>query len=125
MRASPLVPLFSLLLLSSAQAGGKTYRWVDERGRVHYGDIAVPSAEQVDIKPGSGITASPGEVTAASMALECQRRKDQLASYNSAQEITETDALGKTRSYTAAERVQLLNRVQQQVQEACPNVDPR
>jgi len=125
MRALPLISLLGLLVLSSVQAGGSTYRWVDERGRVHYSDIPVPSAEQVDIKPGSGISASPGKVTAASMAVECQRRKDQLTSYNSAQEITETDALGKTRSYTAAERVQLLNRVQQQVQEACPNVDPR
>lgn len=125
MRTLPIVLMLGVVLLPVAQAGGKTYRWTDEKGRVHYGDISAPRAEQVEIRQGSGITVpapTATEIAAASQAQECKRRKDELASYDSAQEITETDALGKSRSFTAAERQQLLQRVQQQVQEACANV---
>lgn len=122
MRALLVALMLSLVLLPLAQAGGKTYRWTDDRGRVHYGDIAVPHSEQIEIRPGSGIRAAVPEAAALQPTQECQRLKDQLASYSSAQEITETDALGKTRSYTGAERQQLLDHVQKQVQEVCTNV---
>lgn len=122
MRALPVLLMLPLLLPAAAPASGKTYRWTDERGRVHYGDISAPRSERVEIQPGSGITLAqptPAELEAATRAQDCERRRDQLASYRRAEEITETDALGKTRSYTADERERLLLRVQQQVQEAC------
>lgn len=125
MRTLPIALLLGVVLLPVAQAGGKTYRWTDEKGRVHYGDISAPRSEQVEIRQGSGITAAvptAAETAAAAQAEECKRRKDQLTSYSSAEEITETDAFGKTRSYTATERKQLVQRVQQQMQEACVNV---
>lgn len=123
MRHILLAALLGCLLLSAAEAaGGKTYRWIDQKGRVHYSDVkAEKNSEQIQIRPGSSITAAPKDTleTIASRQLECQRRKDQLAVYSSSAEITETNALGKSRAYTATERQQLLERTQTQADEAC------
>lgn len=109
------------LLGSTAQAGERTYRWVDASGRVHYGDVKTPNSEQVQVKPGQAVSATPKAVTEAAAArqLDCQRKRDQLAAYSNSSDINETDSLGNTRSYTAAERQALIERTKQQVQFAC------
>lgn len=121
MRSVLLTVLLTCLLLPAAQAGEKTYRWRDSLGRVHYSDVKSHKGEQVQIRPGSGIATAP-KVSPAMLAerqQDCQRKRDQLAAYSSSAEITETDGLGKSRSYTAAERQQLIARIRVQVEEAC------
>jgi hypothetical protein len=97
-----------------------TYRWKDEKGRTHYSDVAAPRSEKLDIKPNGKVNAlTPAQRAAENMGRECQRRRDQLASYLQAGDITETDALGNSRSYTEQEKQQLIERVKEQVKEYC------
>ena len=112
---------FGLLCLGAAQAGEKTYRWVDERGRVHYSDVQSEKGEQVQVKPGGTITATTKDTaeTVAARQRDCQRRRDQVALYKSSADINETDSLGRSRTYTAAERQQLIDRSEQAAQTAC------
>ncbi len=122
MRPTMFVVSLACLWLTAAHAGEKTYRWSDAQGRVHYSDVkSEQHGEQVQIKPGSSIqsTRKDSPATIAARQLECQRRKDQVAIYSSSAEITETDNLGNSHSYSAAERLQLLERTQNQMQEAC------
>lgn len=45
------ITLFTLLLLLPISAGAEVYKWVDEQGRVHYGDKpASNSAQPLDIE---------------------------------------------------------------------------
>jgi hypothetical protein len=120
LRVLPALPLL-LALVAGAAAGERTYRWVDEKGRVHYSDMPNPRGERVQVSPGSRVQATPkdGAESLAARQLECQRKKDQLTVYSSSAEITETDSLGRTRSYTADEKVQLLERTRQQMTETC------
>lgn len=116
-----VVPLLlTLQLLPVLQASeAKTYRWVDEKGRVHYSDVAAPKAEQVLVKPGSGVTGVAKSEEAAGRAEECQLLRERLSTYETASTITETDALGNQRAYTDAERQKLLTLTREQVQAAC------
>lgn len=113
--------LLTLQLLPAVYASeAKTYRWIDEKGRVHYSDVAAPKSEQVLVKPGSGVTgvAKP-DADADAKAAECTRLRERLTTYESASTITETDALGKQRTYTDTERQKLLTLTREQVQAAC------
>jgi hypothetical protein len=122
MRIVPIVLLMALLPAAAwaAESGKTTYRWTDDKGRTHYSDVQAPKSEVVDVKPGSGVVkavANTGD-TAAKLQ-DCQRRKDQLATYNSADKVSETDALGNTRTYTAEEKIKLVARTQLQMEQAC------
>lgn len=121
LRPAVLAALLGLLLAQAAGAGERTYRWTDEKGRVHYSDVKNAKSQQVEIKPGSGVSDAPKESAAsqASRQLECQRKRDQVAIYNSSAQISETDNLGNTRTYSPEERQQLIDRAQQAVQAAC------
>lgn len=117
-----VVPLLlTLQLVPVLQASeAKTYRWVDEKGRVHYSDVAAPKAEQVLVKPGSGVTGvAKSEDAAGGRAEECKLLRERLTTYETASTITETDALGKQRTYTDAERQKLLTLTREQAQAAC------
>ncbi len=119
-RASLVLLLFTTAL-PLAQAGERTYRWTDDKGRVHYSDLPSGRGEQVQIKPGSRIQAAPKDSPEmlASRQLECQRKKDQLAVYSSSAEINETDSLGRSRSYSTEEKTQLIERTRQQMVTIC------
>lgn len=118
---SVLALLTVLLWSGAAAAGDRTYRWTDAQGRVHYSDVRNEKGEPVEVKPGRGIDKAPKDSPAAVAArqVECQRRKDQVLVYNSSAQISETDSLGNTRTYTPEERQKLIDRAQQQVLEAC------
>ncbi|MDO9452287.1 MAG: DUF4124 domain-containing protein [Stagnimonas sp.] len=107
--------------LQAAHAGERTYRWVDEKGRVHYSDVKSEKGQQVEVKPGSGVSETPKDspATLAARQLDCQRKKDQVSVYNSSSKISETDNLGNTRTYSDEERQKLIDRAQQQAQTAC------
>jgi hypothetical protein len=48
-----------VLLISPGAPAGEVYRWVDERGVVHFSDQPHPDAERVRIKPVQSYTAPP------------------------------------------------------------------
>ena len=56
-----------ILLTTLAYAEGETYRWVDERGVVHFSDRPHPGAELVQLRPAQGF-APPTEGAAAAAA---------------------------------------------------------
>lgn len=112
------------LLAGVAGADGRaTYRWVDEKGRVHYSDVPAPTAqtEQIEVKPGSGSSKALSGTRQASeqRASECERLSGQLAAYEASSGISETDGLGNTRKYSDKERAQLLERTRAQMAEVC------
>jgi hypothetical protein len=120
--AMKLVPktLSTLLLLAafgSAQAA-TVYRWVDERGRVHFGDQRSAGASSIEVNPASG-SAKPADEASALRVEECERRKSQLETYKRATSVVETDALGQRHEYDPEQKARLLQIGQQQVQNAC------
>jgi hypothetical protein len=46
-----------LLIFSATAAAGEMWRWVDERGIVHYSDRPHPGAERVDVAPAQSYAA--------------------------------------------------------------------
>lgn len=110
---------------SAAAQDKKAYRWKDEKGRIHYSDVAAPRSEKIDIQRNGKVDAMSADAVAAeARGRECQRRKDQLTSYTRAGDITETDALGNSRSYTDAEKKTLIARIEEQVKEYCGDANP-
>jgi hypothetical protein len=57
--------LFTLILLGAAVASAQTYRWVDEKGVVHYSDRPQPGAEKVELEPVQTYQAPPARTSAA------------------------------------------------------------
>lgn len=59
LRLRSVLPLFIFFSLCvTAQAAG-LYRWVDESGKVHYGDVPAPEVKQAEKKKFSNITDVP------------------------------------------------------------------
>jgi len=121
-------PLLALMLLggiASAQAT-TVYRWVDERGRVHYGDQRGHGASSIEVTPGSGVVkpAAEPDNDRTARSQECERRKSQLEAYRGATTVMETDALGQRHEFNADEKTRLLQITEQQVQLACGATDP-
>ena len=116
-----IAALLSVVSLGAVEAGERTYRWTDDKGRVHYSDVKSAEGEQVQVRPGGRIAPAPkiSPDTVAQRQQECQRKKDQVELYNSSAEINETDSLGNSRTFTMEERRQLIERTQQQATVAC------
>ncbi|MBA3562672.1 MAG: DUF4124 domain-containing protein [Gammaproteobacteria bacterium] len=68
-----------LFLLAAAPAGADVYRWVDERGVVHYGDRIPPEAARRDrdilSKRGIALERLPAERTPEQRAAEARQRE--------------------------------------------------
>lgn len=113
----------ALLACAAASADPTLYRWVDKDGHVHYGDQpGDPKAQLVAPKPSGGASSSGGDADAAAAAKQaavCKGKNDELDRYKSATTITETDALGNSREYTAEQKDQLLARTQKYLDEHC------
>jgi len=111
---------------SASIAQADVYKWTDADGRVHYGDQAKQGAEKVKIGPDSGEAAvtdnSPDPADKKKHAEECGRKRDRLSTYGKASRIVETDSLGNDKEYNDAERKQLIERTQKQVDEGCADV---
>lgn len=114
----------ALLACAAAAADPTLYRWVDKDGHVHYGDQPGDAkAQLVAPKPsGGGASSSGGDADAAAAAKQaaaCKDKSDELDRYKSATTISETDALGNSREYTAEQKDQLLARTQKYLDEHC------
>jgi len=116
----------SLLFCGAAGADGTLYRWVDKDGRVHYGDdpAAANNARQVEPNPlnsggGSGSSSGGDDAAAQKQAAECKSKSEVLGRYKNAATISETDALGNTREYSADEKDQLVAKTQKYIDDHC------
>lgn len=69
-------------------AGGKIYRWVDENGKVHFGDSIPPeySKEQHQVRDERGVKTTVNEQQEAAPAVS-DRDRALLATYGSVEEI--------------------------------------
>ena len=114
--------VFALALAAATAQAGDVYKWKDKDGKVHYGDRPKTDAQAVEL-----LNAEPVEeegdpdaakATAAREA-DCTRKKEQLAKYKSATAIKETDNLGQTREYSAAERDKFLAMQEKAANDAC------
>ncbi len=141
-------PLLLAVLLAATfgASAQQVYKWVDANGKVRYSDMPQAGWKRVDPATGtvveSAVISSPdvesgeteaedfaaddgavetadGEPSAALKAEECKRRKDQLATYKSANRIVEQDAKGKEKVYSEMERLKLIETTQRQVRELC------
>lgn len=127
---------FALLLAVAFTAGaGQVYKWIDGEDRVHYSDTPRPGWTRVDLKAAPGftpVTAAPdvGGYTPPDdasespqgtqlRAEECQKRREQLETYRNSTQISERDNLGNERVFNEEQRLQLIERTQQQVNELC------
>lgn len=113
------------LLLSSVLAhAGQVYKWVDEKGRVHYGDKPEAAAKKLDVKPSSGPAKEPAEAGASTgnkpqSAGECEQKRTQLAAYENAPSVIEKNVFGVEREFTDAEKQKLIEMTRKQIQELC------
>jgi glutaredoxin len=84
-----IVLLLAAVCASDAVAAGKVYRWVDENGKVHFGDAPPPSVDAAELKIRSftgeaeieaGNDAGGREVTmyTTSWCSVCRRARDYL-----------------------------------------------
>ncbi|HEY1075139.1 MAG TPA: DUF4124 domain-containing protein [Fontimonas sp.] len=144
----PLI-LAALLVATFGASAQQVYKWVDPSGKVRYSDMPQTGWKRVDpatgaaIEPSAAVSvpapdaaetegddeelqadsdvaeASDGEPSPALKAQECKRRKEQLATYQSANRIVEQDAQGKEKVYSETERLKLIETTQRQVKELC------
>lgn len=112
--------ILPLLLASTVATAGAVYKWTDKNGRVHYTDKPVLTGEKVQPKPGTQATEpSPDEVAKAERDAECINHKGQLAVYQSAARLLETDSLGREKEFSPEERQKLIEITEQKVKAAC------
>lgn len=111
--------LASLLLCGAAlaQQSRTLYRWVDKDGHVHYGDNAALAPNARPVNPnmlnGGEDNSSVNDAAAATRQANCKAKIDDFNRYKDAASITETDALGNSRTYTPEEKDKLLERKRQ------------
>jgi hypothetical protein len=114
----------SLLLFCAAAAAQSPtlYKWVDKDGHVHYGD----SPGDAKAKPINPNVLSNGEdastvdpAVAEKKQQECKRKADEYNRFKAAGGISETDALGNTRTYSAEDKEKLLERRRQDLVQQC------
>jgi hypothetical protein len=110
----------SLVLACAAASAGEVYKWKDKDGRVHYGDRPKDAqAESVMMNPSSSGEPSPSFALEKDRLAECQKRRAQLEAWRRAPTMSEIDNLGKTRTYTSAERDQFLAMTEEKVAALC------
>ena len=104
------------MFCAPAQAD-EVYRWVDEQGKVHYGDRPAAGAEQMKLRrPGQAVPTTP---TDENPSEQCLHARQQLREYQGAERIVERDALGNEREYSAEQQAQLIARTEEKIRELC------
>ena len=117
-----------------ASADG-VYRWVDEKGVVHYSDRASSSgAKSVEVKPAptSGTSApsaassdtktkdaATNDRSTAVRADQCEKAKSRLENYRAADQLLITDSEGAQREMSADEKIEAILRAEKQTQSFC------
>lgn len=120
MRMARVVALGLALAVVPAMAA-EVYKWVDPNGRVHYGDQPQPGWKRVGVNappassPGSAPPAVSGEIDKAA----CDKKKQELESYQKAARVVERDALGREKEYSAEDRQKLIALAQKEADDVC------
>lgn len=133
MRSALIIGLMACSLAASAGV----YRWVDENGKVHYGDRPPAQAEQLNPPPPPAdpdpaaqqpaATAPPpsnkGVYKQASFREICDELNARLVSYRGSPELAVGDPAAPT-LLSAAERQELIDTTQAQADAACAKAPP-
>lgn len=118
----------------SATAGAAVYRWVDQKGEVHYSDVPAPGAQSVDTrtwKPPQSVhkpppaAAAPASDQAAdknvpmSRADKCKLAQKQFGQYKNASKLVERDQFGAEHTLDDKGRAQLIKQAKANVDKYC------
>ena len=118
-----IILLLTITLLSAPLLADEVYRWVDEKGIVHYTDRK-PKQYSKRIKtikaPASDAQAvASNDTEEATKASRCTEYKKLLSDYEGAQSLSRRDADGSERLLTVTERTQLLDDTRKQIEAFC------
>ncbi len=125
--------LLTGLMLVSFLASAAAYRWVDEQGKVHYGDQPPPGADRIkgppppaesgannlDSRSTAEATPQPSRSGSMSAPEACQEYRSRLARYNSTPHLAVRGDDGEPRMMSAAERQNLINTTSSRADEIC------
>ncbi|PPE73362.1 hypothetical protein C3942_13915 [Solimonas fluminis] len=117
------VVVLGLALATVPAMAAEVYKWVDPSGRVHYGDQPQPGWKRVGVNappassPGTPAPAAAtyGEVDKAA----CEKKKQELESYQKAARVIERDALGREKEYSPEDRQKLIELARKQADDTC------
>lgn len=125
-------------LLACTTSASELYRWVDEQGKVHYGDQPPPKQDKEALK--LQYSKAPVSPTPAASALgpvtprielregggvaqfdqgKCDSAKQRLLLYKTAQRLERPDEFGRVRNATDEERKALIEGAEQIVAREC------
>jgi hypothetical protein len=113
-----------LLFCAVAAAQAPTlYKWVDKDGHVHYGDSpGDPRAKPINptvLNNGEDATTTTDPAAVEKKQQECKHKAEEYNRFKAAGGISETDALGNSRTYTAEEKDKLVERKRQDLVQQC------
>ena len=124
-----LLVLFAIVMFGPAQAADiKVQKWVDSLGQVHFGDQPPISANTEEMMIRTNSPALPGTDAAADKDKDagevkeseaCLAAREQLANYERAPFLYETDSKGKKSIMSDEQRNQLLDSVRQRTDDEC------
>jgi hypothetical protein len=142
-----LISFVTLLLLAASVPAAEVYRWVDEQGKVHYGEHPPPGvkdASRVKVQPPA--TAASDATTAAADApataaadpadpaanqdavaqeavalrqQRCNTAREQLKKYDEARFMVTKDDAGQQRRATLEEEAAERLRVKREIEQNC------
>ncbi|MGH8647268.1 MAG: DUF4124 domain-containing protein [Gammaproteobacteria bacterium] len=143
------IALVPALWVADLAAAREVYKWVDEHGKVHYGDRPLPGAQSVRLRDVPGVTPMPGEgeekrerllqvlkeqrqekreeVEAQKKRKEerernCNLAKDQLRNYEQAGYIYEIDKKGNRVIYDEEKQAAAVQTARDAVKQWCGKV---
>jgi len=117
--------------VTSAALAAGVYRWVDEKGEVHFSDRPqAQSAEQIQVKPiprsstptadqTATPTAKPAPAADSEEARYCQRAKEDLQRYEGPGQLMKRTPDGKAVPLSEAEAAAVLQQARDQVKLWC------
>lgn len=131
--------LISFTLLFMLPASAQVYRWVDEQGKVHYGDMPPPeeNAQALTIDSGERVSAdgdddaddsdgdndaAADEKTPAAQSLaekRCELAKLTLDRYRSAETLVKTDEEGNKQTLNEEETARAIKQAEATVAARC------
>ena len=126
-----LLVLFAIVMFGPAQAADiKVQKWVDSLGQVHFGDQPPISANTEEMMIRTNSPALPGTDAAADKDKDkdagevkeseaCLAAREQLANYERAPFLYETDSKGKKSIMSDEQRDELLDSVRQRAARDC------
>ena len=129
--------LLGFLIVLGGMAQADTYRWVDEDGKVHYGDQPPIGAQRLKPPPGPANppdarkqakpTPTPdidkGVYKNASFDEICKELKARLARYRSSPQLAVQGEDGNPRTLSAEERQAFIGKTQEQADAACQRAE--